>query len=257
MEPKVNVCQECSAEFTPHKRHPSQKFCSERCRRLRKWRDYNDRMRRNPEKHARKKAYLRAYHETHRPVSPAFHDRPHHPTRRDLAIAGALCRRCASVAPEPGRTQCRACLDMARANMSAWYARTKLLGLCLRCGGPKQEHKSFCVECSAENKAGWRELFERKRRKVERSERVEALKVFERDGWICQICGRQTRRDKRGTKHPMAPELDHVVPVSRGGAHTYANTQTACKRCNMAKGNRSSCGQTRLFNDINIIRASQ
>jgi hypothetical protein len=67
---------------------------------------------------------------------------------------------------------------------------------------------------------------------------VDALKVFERDGWRCQICGRDTPKDSRGTFRGTAPELDHRIPLSKGGPHTYANTQCACRACNLRKGNK-------------------
>jgi 5-methylcytosine-specific restriction endonuclease McrA len=49
--------------------------------------------------------------------------------------------------------------------------------------------------------------------------------VFKRDNFECQYCG--TRRELT---------LDHVMPSSRGGAHTWTNLVTACKRCNAKKG---------------------
>lgn len=67
-------------------------------------------------------------------------------------------------------------------------------------------------------------------------EAVHATKVFERDGWRCHICARKVLRTKRGTSHPLAPELDHIIPLSQGGAHTYSNTACACRRCNNRKG---------------------
>lgn len=36
----------------------------------------------------------------------------------------------------------------------------------------------------------------------------------------------------------MCPSLDHVIPMSKGGAHSYANTQLAHWLCNVTKGNR-------------------
>ena len=65
-------------------------------------------------------------------------------------------------------------------------------------------------------------------------EYVDPLHVFERDGWICQICGCDTR-DKRNPA-PDSPTIDHIVPISRGGPHSYANTQCLCRRCNRLKG---------------------
>jgi 5-methylcytosine-specific restriction endonuclease McrA len=50
--------------------------------------------------------------------------------------------------------------------------------------------------------------------------------VFERDGHRCAYC---TGR---------AETLDHVVPRSRGGAHSWANVVAACSRCNHRKADR-------------------
>lgn len=77
-------------------------------------------------------------------------------------------------------------------------------------------------------------------------ESVDPLRVFKRDGYRCGLCGRKTIRSKRGTEHPKAPELDHIIPLSKGGEHSYRNTQCSCRSCNGGKGNRS-IGQLRLF----------
>lgn len=54
--------------------------------------------------------------------------------------------------------------------------------------------------------------------------------VFERDGHICQYCG------KRGGDLT----IDHIIPRSRGGKHTWENVVTACRSCNHRKGGRSA-----------------
>ncbi len=51
--------------------------------------------------------------------------------------------------------------------------------------------------------------------------------VFARDHWTCQYCG------------AAAENLDHVVPRSRGGLHTWENVVAACRRCNSRKENRT------------------
>lgn len=66
-------------------------------------------------------------------------------------------------------------------------------------------------------------------------ERVDPLRVFERDRWHCQLCGIKTPKSKRGTYDDNAPELDHIVPLAKGGEHSYRNTQCACRKCNGAK----------------------
>lgn len=50
--------------------------------------------------------------------------------------------------------------------------------------------------------------------------------VFARDGHRCQYCDRP------------AENLDHVIPRSRGGEHTWENVVAACRPCNSRKENR-------------------
>jgi 5-methylcytosine-specific restriction endonuclease McrA len=75
---------------------------------------------------------------------------------------------------------------------------------------------------------------------------VNPLKVFMRDGWICQLCGKRLKNKNRGKLIDLAPELDHIIPLSKGGAHSYLNTQCACRKCNGEKNN-DEIGQLRLF----------
>lgn len=63
------------------------------------------------------------------------------------------------------------------------------------------------------------------------------LEIFERDRWMCQLCGVPVDRSIRGSR-PMAKSLDHVIPMSLGGAHTRTNVQLAHFGCNSQKGNR-------------------
>lgn len=78
-------------------------------------------------------------------------------------------------------------------------------------------------------------------------EPINVLRVFERDGWRCQICGKEAPQQRRGSRYPNAPELDHRTPLSRGGPHTYSNVQCVCRACNIRKGNRSEVGQLPLL----------
>ena len=51
--------------------------------------------------------------------------------------------------------------------------------------------------------------------------------VFLRDGSRCQYCG------------GIADSIDHVVPRSRGGQHTWENVAAACRPCNLRKRDRT------------------
>lgn len=66
-------------------------------------------------------------------------------------------------------------------------------------------------------------------------EPVNHKRVFERDQWKCGICKRKVKPTTKHP-HPRSATLDHVLPLSRGGGHTYANVQLACFECNSRKG---------------------
>ena len=51
--------------------------------------------------------------------------------------------------------------------------------------------------------------------------------VFARDDHICQYCV------------GPADSIDHVLPRSRGGGHDWENLVAACRRCNLAKRDRT------------------
>lgn len=65
------------------------------------------------------------------------------------------------------------------------------------------------------------------------------LRVFARDQWRCQICGKKTPKALRGKSVPDAPELGHIVALADGGDHVIENCQCECRACNAAKGTRA------------------
>jgi 5-methylcytosine-specific restriction endonuclease McrA len=74
---------------------------------------------------------------------------------------------------------------------------------------------------------------------------VQPSRIAERDGFTCGICSNAV---DMGTSwpDPMSPSLDHIVPLSKGGAHDPDNVQLAHLTCNVAKGSRSSDGRQLL-----------
>ncbi|WP_327329852.1 HNH endonuclease [Streptomyces sp. NBC_01201] len=65
----------------------------------------------------------------------------------------------------------------------------------------------------------------------------------------CWLCGHNIAYEVRGReagKHPLAFTLDHETPLSRGGnLLDPANARAAHRRCNSARGNRTSLPQQR------------
>lgn len=55
--------------------------------------------------------------------------------------------------------------------------------------------------------------------------------IKERDGYTCKECGVSIQDEPH-----LLLEIDHIVPVSKGGLTTEDNLQTLCWRCNRKKG---------------------
>lgn len=70
-------------------------------------------------------------------------------------------------------------------------------------------------------------------KKVAVIEKVNPYAVFNRDKWRCNMC--QCKVQKVDITAANAAELDHIVPLSKGGVHTYSNVQTLCRQCNRDK----------------------
>lgn len=111
---------------------------------------------------------------------------------------------------------------------------TWLMGYCLECGDPFLSRYSVTRYCSD---SCCRAVVHRNRRAAKRTqfiERVFRSKVFRRDGWRCGICGEPTS-ERWSAGDPLAPTLDHIIPLAKGGEHSYANTQCAHSICNSRK----------------------
>lgn len=91
---------------------------------------------------------------------------------------------------------------------------------CTSCGSVFKDTKvKFCSNCGSKLKTReGRQPIPRKLRH----------KVFERDGYRCRECGASV--DDGATL-----EIDHIVPVAKGGKNDIDNLQTLCKKCNRMK----------------------
>lgn len=67
------------------------------------------------------------------------------------------------------------------------------------------------------------------------------LELAERHGWNCHVCGRAFPKAMRNapydvmTPNPEFPDIEHVVPLSRGGLHLFGNLRLAHHACNLRK----------------------
>jgi len=105
-----------------------------------------------------------------------------------------------------------------------------------------------CYGKTEEYKAAKRAYKAKRRAKAKTNgpwQSIDPVKVFERDGWECYLCGIDTPKHLRGTHDPQSPEMDHIRPISRDGTHTWDNVACACRKCNQKK----SAQQVMLIGD--------
>lgn len=78
------------------------------------------------------------------------------------------------------------------------------------------------------------------------------FEVFKRDSFTCQYCGRSSP--------DVILEVDHIVPVSKGGTNDILNLITSCRECNSGKSNRFISDkstierQKKQLDDMNELR---
>ena len=74
-----------------------------------------------------------------------------------------------------------------------------------------------------------------KRKAIPKSIRFEVLK---RDSFTCQYCGKSAP--------DVQLEVDHIVPVAKGGDNSILNLITSCRDCNRGKGKKELSDETAL-----------
>ena len=112
--------------------------------------------------------------------------------------------------------------------------------------------KSMCVECAKAKKKERISVY-RKVRKARyndktfrarcrkyggRYEPINRIKVYEKDKYKCYLC--KCKVVVSETYQPNQASLDHIVPLSLGGSHTYDNVKTCCVECNGKRSNNIS-----------------
>lgn len=69
------------------------------------------------------------------------------------------------------------------------------------------------------------------------------LKIMKRDSYTCQICHKLCT--------PNEIEIDHIIPVSKGGKSIESNLQVLCASCNRKKGNKLLVQSNKAQNETN------
>jgi 5-methylcytosine-specific restriction endonuclease McrA/predicted nucleic acid-binding Zn ribbon protein len=201
-------------------------FCSRECSYLKRW---NDKWRRKAIRVLRavllSKRHCVVCNEEFYPGSPASL----------IVVCGDECRK-----------------EHARQKAARYYQPKPVLEVvCRVCGivfpaeghGPRENRRVCSPACRKKWQNKYRSCYDReqtrrRKRVIAAGEKFNPFEVFHRDDWTCQLCGEPVKRDKK-VPDPLAPVIDHIIPISKGGQHTVRNVQCAHFICN---GYRSDSG---------------
>ena len=117
---------------------------------------------------------------------------------------------------------------------------------CKRCGSyfyPIRANQVFCTKaCEKRNNHQVNDI---KRKRLEKSRKVDDIAlddVYKKYNGICYLCGElcdyNAVRVVNGVRHALRdyPSREHIVPLSKGGLHTWDNVRLAHIKCNSRKG---------------------
>ena len=194
------ACLWCQSEFVP--KHNGHKFCSAECR-------YKSRYR---EMHGRDATQLQT---------------------------NLSCLVCGSVFDQVHvfhRFCSERCRDKAR-------GKFKTRGIfrsinCQRCGKLFDDHNGRAKYCSRTCRCAGTHSDYRSRAKrwnVEYDSSVTIANVIERFGRGCAECGELIIGEHSSKANQDAPSIDHIVPMSAGGAHVWSNVELVHLRCNLKR----------------------
>ncbi len=94
-----------------------------------------------------------------------------------------------------------------------------------------KEHKDALTKEWFASHPGVRSLQARRYEARKRNQFVEDVRIsvlMDRDNEVCHLCGEFVRWDQAS--------VDHLIPISKGGEHSYANTKLAHMTCNKRRG---------------------
>ncbi len=258
-------CRGCGKEFTPT--DPRQTDCKKGCGRFKRERQTNDWLLANrphlptePCLNCGKPVVqyrMRRKDNELRHCSHACRDKAN--SLRQLTAAwppiragncswvGARCIDCNKVIPNGRR--CKAHADARELLLKRLRTRINWLipKPCVSCG---QEFNRFssgttCESCKAKSVRQSRALRRARLRGAGAYDAgIDHESVHKRSDGRCALCGGRVSHPSvwldwdGATWMPTAPTVDHIIPLARGGTHTWSNVQLAHHLCNSKKSDR-------------------
>lgn len=133
---------------------------------------------------------------------------------------------------------------LAAARAGTRGRRVIIVGTCCKCGKNAAGYETTAAGlfyCSA--------LCRRREQAALRrggSRRIDRQAIYRRDKHRCQICHKAVAMTKT-VPHPMAPVLDHIIPIAEGGTTEQANLRLAHFLCNSIRRDKGGNEQLMLI----------
>lgn len=115
----------------------------------------------------------------------------------------------------------------------------KIHGTCCVCGKPFETfnpaQKTCSKECGRKLQNAHKDKRIPKEQIIDKDITLEAL--YKRDSGVCYLCGKKCDWNDKQYGHvgPKYPTIEHIVPISRGGLHSWDNVRLAHFECNCNK----------------------
>ena len=157
-----------------------------------------------------------------------------------------ICAFCGKELPKFKTRYCSRECENKSYNIKAGHISHKevIIKNCIICGKEFETWKSRKITCSEE--------CSRLRHYTEGDKRLKGItvdkgitlkKLAKRDDNICKLCGLpvdwsdSVKTEKAVICGKMYPSIDHIIPISLGGVHSWNNVQLAHIGCNRKKSN--------------------
>lgn len=115
---------------------------------------------------------------------------------------------------------------------------------CIDCAGliPLLSQGKRCVSCQFTFETNMRNATHARRQRAERSgdSGIHWRTLGDRDNWTCHLCDKRVARVAGTAKNVDGATVDHLLPISLGGEHTWSNVKLAHRSCNVSRGNRGT-----------------
>ena len=175
---------------------------------------------------------------------------------RDVIFKGYDCPKCKEKLNEAKtfRRIAKNYEDKLNDLISIAIKRNNLKSTCPVCGKEfiKGKRRKYCSnKCANKNRNRIKDNRIDPKAIVDKDITLQSL--YKKDGGVCHLCGGlcdwedYVVRDGVVICGDWYPSIDHVIPVSKGGLHSWENVKLAHRKCNTRKGNHMPPGAYRGY----------